>query len=428
MKLLFTISLLLVNLFLYTNISKAAYFINFPALAINQINEELGQDPSVDEMLSLMERLQSEDIPINKLKLNILLRKCGKIGKSDKKLEKAILAFEKQNALKHHIWDVSISDLATASEMVYAPKGAYFSPSGIRWTQETGKIEIDSGLRIGNYRVPKMVSRAYIYEDKKIIILAFRGSINIYDWIFSDGFTLIFHTGRQKRLFKHNAVDSLNKHIDQFIKKGIDVSEYSFYVTGHSLGGVFAQILAGEEGIKGAAFNAPGLKDWDHRHPGVEFYSHIIDNDVIGRYHMNHHLGKTVEHAHTKIMDTYSIAAEIITTGAGMGSLMSRTTQYILEKFGLKADDSMILNHSIEYFNQEHFNSRCRSKTKCDYQSYPHDPFLDILDHLTGYPMARKDVLVAVEAINAITSGRYEEASCYFLTIPGTALWVRIMS
>jgi len=93
--------------------------------------------------------------------------------------------------------------------------------------------------------------RAYAYRSKKIswTVIAFRGTDNSEDKVLADGAGIGLALGP---LAMHSAVALIFS--QQWQKKSKD-----FWLTGHSLGGAFVQLVGAKLRVPGVTFNSPGV-------------------------------------------------------------------------------------------------------------------------------------------------------------------------
>ena len=93
------------------------------------------------------------------------------------------------------------------------------------------------------------------------------------------------------------------KQIKHFKNLGYDV-----YLTGHSLGGLYAQLASMMFGLPGATFNAPGVSDVLYHCKNfvpqikgeVNFLNYRHNDDIVSLFKLDHHFGSVIVHEFPK--------------------------------------------------------------------------------------------------------------------------------
>lgn len=121
----------------------------------------------------------------------------------------------------------------------------------------------------------KFAAAAYINKKTKEIVVAFRGTIITLENLVTDIFLFSNHypnTFGYAKLFIKELIEKLvveNILINGISENGVENKKYfNLSFTGHSLGSIFAEILACQLGLKAVTFESPGSK-------------HIIDDDEL---------------------------------------------------------------------------------------------------------------------------------------------------
>lgn len=131
-----------------------------------------------------------------------------------------------------------------------------------------------------------------------IAIIAFRGSKHLSDYY--TNFELITQmrtTSLTDKLSRSNAYVAGEISRLQRENSGINL-----YITGHSLGGIYAQNAAISHQLEGACFNSPGLPLHlqsvmsTQRAAVPRFFSHRVANDKTSQLHRQVALGKVIVH------------------------------------------------------------------------------------------------------------------------------------
>ena len=125
-------------------------------------------------------------------------------------------------------------------------------------------------------------------RDKEVIV-AFRGTKTIYD-LYLDSI-LYLYGGRDypKILLNEKLLGTIIKDIDEAIDKVCETNHYPIVITGHSLGGLYAQIASMKYGMCGITFAAPpvmnGLIDAynfsDRDEQESEFLNLLVEGDFV---------------------------------------------------------------------------------------------------------------------------------------------------
>lgn len=132
-----------------------------------------------------------------------------------------------------------------------------------------------------------------VYKKENEIILAFRGTNDLLD--------LIADTGFLARRIPPSMTKAYN--IYKRIRK--EAKDYKIIITGHSLGGAYAQVIAGraikngDDNCYGITFNAPGMEFAFNKKEREEYRgklisnisNYVIMNDFVGNFRT--HLGAT---------------------------------------------------------------------------------------------------------------------------------------
>tara|TARA_Y100000991_G_scaffold215654_1_gene207142 strand:+ start:4026 stop:4979 length:954 start_codon:yes stop_codon:yes gene_type:complete len=130
------------------------------------------------------------------------------------------------------------------------------------------------------------------FHDKKTknLILAFRGTQTLRD-LHYDGILFLLRGRNNRFLYRNsNILGNIIKEIDSVVDQMKELSPKSkIYVTGHSLGGLFAQLASIRHNLNGVTFSAPGVMDgWvdaydlDRRtQESVKFKNFIVLGDPV---------------------------------------------------------------------------------------------------------------------------------------------------
>lgn len=125
-----------------------------------------------------------------------------------------------------------------------------------------------------------------LYND---IVVAIRGTDSALDIITSD-----FEIALKKIPIQYiKALKFYNKFLDVKNKNKHNIAKNAnIYITGHSLGGAIAQLIAVKKGVRAITFNAPGMLK-QNKNINLDFIINYVNmNDVVGCY--QNHIGKTL--------------------------------------------------------------------------------------------------------------------------------------
>ena len=186
--------------------------------------------------------------------------------------------------------DPSLLDYLEFSDLAYdlTPSGFVFSspakfPSlgkiptnwGLTgWSELTSTIDFESTGLTAVVFVDK-TSTDPTYDDA---VISFRGSVTAHDWLVSD---VQLATG-----FAPPEFSAALAYVQQ-LETTYSSQRYSYFVTGHSLGGAEAEVVAATTGLGGVVFAAPGVGNElgkGDTHDGANLTDYVIADDPVGNY------------------------------------------------------------------------------------------------------------------------------------------------
>ena len=88
------------------------------------------------------------------------------------------------------------------------------------------------------------------------------------------------------------------------------MSKARVMVTGHSLGGFIAQIIAAENGLRAVTFNALGARNYKKSKENKGIRNIVRKNDIVGRF--GKHLGREIVYGNVN----FSIKKDLCKGGA----------------------------------------------------------------------------------------------------------------
>jgi hypothetical protein len=175
----------------------------------------------------------------------------------------------------------SVQDYMSASEIAYVDDPEHAVPRFLPGYKYVGKLDYN-GIRIVILKTPgEPENFFFLFRGTEISFVAIKTGIAEENFI------------TDYKFFEDKQVIDL-RFVIQVINSYVTSASTRIFVTGHSLGGGLANLIAGERAnVSGATFAAPGYKGYGQRSAGniVNYYN---VNDTVPTVKLGDHCGKCV--------------------------------------------------------------------------------------------------------------------------------------
>lgn len=189
---------------------------------------------------------------------------------------------------------------APYSEGVFTKIVDFFDTTASSKTHQRRRIkqrEKKLEQKVGNFKLLEQRNFDHYYaasykDDKnKKIVVSFRGTDNPNDVFLKDASGIGLENGHSKHL-----LDPIKRSVNftRSMRKKYEKSGYEVRVTGHSLGGYYAQRVGQATGVRGMSFNAPGTGTERNPKNKNDFINIRMDKDPVSRFQASNHYGEVI--------------------------------------------------------------------------------------------------------------------------------------
>ena len=204
----------------------------------------------------------------------------------------------------HDYHPATALSLAIACNLAYQPRETVLATARVWGFENAEYIEVSKGLDID--------TQCYVMADQNNIVVAFRGCLEINDWLASFQASRSpgpitsetkAHAGFQDALFP--AVIPLTKLIDEF-----NTNNQKIWLTGHSLGAAQCSLFAGM--LIEHNYSVYGVYTFASPRPGDDAFSTALNQNIIGPHFRVVNPGDIVPHIPPEPFFSHSGVREIL--------------------------------------------------------------------------------------------------------------------